>query len=51
VTFFRQIFIASAKCLIFLGFENDPMILWITLLTACQPKAETPMNQGFEHNA
>jgi hypothetical protein len=33
------------------GFENDPEFLWITLLTACLRGSESPINQGFEHNA
>jgi len=34
-----------------MGFEIDPEFLWITLLTACPWGAESPINQGFEHNA
>jgi len=32
-------------------FEIHPEFLWITLLTACRTEAESPINQGFEHNA
>jgi hypothetical protein len=34
-----------------MGFGIDPEFLWITLLTACPWEAESPINQGFEHNA
>jgi hypothetical protein len=34
-----------------MGFGIDPKFLWITLLTACLREAESPINQGFEHNA
>ena len=48
---FRENFIYRPKWLIGKGFENDPKFLWITLLTACLWEAESPINQGFEHNA
>jgi hypothetical protein len=48
---FRENFIYRPKWLIDKGFENDPEFLWITLLTACQSGSESPIYQGFEHNA
>jgi hypothetical protein len=48
---FRENFIYRPKWLIDKGFENDPKFLWITLLTACQSGSESPIYQGFEHNA
>jgi hypothetical protein len=33
------------------GFEIHPKFLWITLLTACQTLAQSPILQGFEHIA
>jgi hypothetical protein len=48
---FRENFIYRPKWLIDKGFKNDPKFLWITLLTACQTASETPIYQGFGHNA
>jgi hypothetical protein len=48
---FRRNFIHRPKWLIEKDFEIHPEFLWITLLTVCPTGAESPINQGFEHNA